>query len=50
VVARCVVGRVIFVGDAACYEDALTGEGISLAVKTGFGSNRCPDSGRACPL
>ena len=33
VVARRVVGRVLLVGDAAGYEDALTGEGISLAVK-----------------
>lgn len=29
---RRVVGRVLFVGDAAGYEDALTGEGISLAL------------------
>jgi flavin-dependent dehydrogenase len=28
-----VAGRVLLVGDAAGYEDALTGEGISLAVK-----------------
>jgi flavin-dependent dehydrogenase len=33
VVSRRVCGRVLFVGDAAGYEDALTGEGISLAVK-----------------
>lgn len=33
VVTRRVVGRVLLVGDAAGYEDALTGEGISLAVK-----------------
>lgn len=33
VVARRVTGRVLLVGDAAGYEDALTGEGISLAVK-----------------
>ena len=32
-VARRVLGRVLLVGDAAGYEDALTGEGISLAVK-----------------
>lgn len=32
-VARRVQGRVVLVGDAAGYEDALTGEGISLAVK-----------------
>ncbi|WP_117210233.1 NAD(P)/FAD-dependent oxidoreductase [Allorhizocola rhizosphaerae] len=33
VVSRRVAGRVLFVGDSAGYEDALTGEGISLAVK-----------------
>jgi flavin-dependent dehydrogenase len=33
VVAQRVAGRVLLVGDAAGYEDALTGEGISLAVK-----------------
>jgi flavin-dependent dehydrogenase len=33
VVARRVAGRVLLVGDAAGYEDALTGEGVSLAVK-----------------
>lgn len=33
VVSRRVSGRVLLVGDAAGYEDALTGEGISLAVK-----------------
>jgi len=33
VVERRVAGRVLLVGDAAGYEDALTGEGISLAVK-----------------
>jgi flavin-dependent dehydrogenase len=33
VVSRRVAGRVMLVGDAAGYEDALTGEGISLAVK-----------------
>lgn len=32
VVSRRVAGRVLLVGDAAGYEDALTGEGISLAV------------------
>lgn len=30
--ARRVAGRVLLVGDAAGYEDALTGEGVSLAV------------------
>lgn len=33
VVSRRVAGRVLLVGDAAGYEDALTGEGISLAFK-----------------
>ncbi len=33
VVSRRIAGRVLLVGDAAGYEDALTGEGISLAVK-----------------
>ena len=33
VVPRRVAGRVLLVGDAAGYEDALTGEGVSLAVK-----------------
>jgi flavin-dependent dehydrogenase len=33
VVSRRVEGRVLLVGDAAGYEDALTGEGVSLAVK-----------------
>ncbi|CAN5301684.1 NAD(P)/FAD-dependent oxidoreductase [soil metagenome] len=33
VVSRRVAGRVLLVGDAAGYEDALTGEGMSLAVK-----------------
>jgi flavin-dependent dehydrogenase len=33
VVGRRVAGRVLLVGDAAGYEDALTGEGVSLAVK-----------------
>jgi flavin-dependent dehydrogenase len=32
-VSRRVAGRVLLVGDAAGYEDALTGQGISLAVK-----------------
>lgn len=33
IVSRRVSGRVLLVGDAAGYEDALTGEGVSLAVK-----------------
>jgi flavin-dependent dehydrogenase len=33
VVSRRVAGRVLLVGDAAGYEDALTGEGMSLAVQ-----------------
>ena len=33
VVSRRIDGRVLLVGDAAGYEDALTGEGISLALR-----------------
>lgn len=33
VVSRRVAGRVLLVGDAAGYEDALTGEGVSLAIR-----------------
>lgn len=33
VVSRRVAGRVLLVGDAAGYEDSLTGEGVSMAVK-----------------
>jgi flavin-dependent dehydrogenase len=33
VVSRRVAGRVLLVGDSAGYEDALTGEGMSLAVR-----------------
>ena len=33
VVSRRVAGRVLLLGDAAGYEDAVTGEGINLAVK-----------------
>lgn len=33
VVSRRVAGRVLLIGDAAGYEDALTGEGVSLALK-----------------
>jgi flavin-dependent dehydrogenase len=33
VFSRRVAGRVLLVGDAAGYEDALTGEGVSLALK-----------------
>jgi flavin-dependent dehydrogenase len=33
VVSHRVAGRVLLVGDAAGYEDALTGEGVSLALK-----------------
>ena len=35
VVSRRVAGRVLLVGDAGGYEDAVTGDGISLAVKQG---------------
>ena len=48
-VSRRVAGRVLLVGDAAGYEDALTGEGISLAVKQAaaavrLSSTTCPSS------
>jgi flavin-dependent dehydrogenase len=33
IVSHHVAGRVLLVGDAAGYEDALTGEGMSLAIK-----------------
>ncbi|MBY0443568.1 MAG: NAD(P)/FAD-dependent oxidoreductase [Mycobacteriaceae bacterium] len=49
VVTRRVAGRVLFVGDAAGYEDALTGEGISLAIRQATAAvnaiaNDTPDS------
>ena len=47
VVSRRVAGRVLLVGDAAGYEDALTGEGVSLAVKQAAAAVRL--SPTTCP-
>ncbi|MET9800150.1 NAD(P)/FAD-dependent oxidoreductase [Streptomyces sp. NPDC006368] len=41
-----VAGRVLLVGDAAGYVDALTGEGISLAVASAGAAVRCLRAGR----
>lgn len=38
---RRVAGRVLFVGDAAGYVDALTGEGIAVALKSAHALVRC---------
>jgi len=45
-VLRRVAGRVLLVGDAAGYIDALTGEGISLALATAAELVRCVGGGR----
>ncbi|WP_128376479.1 NAD(P)/FAD-dependent oxidoreductase [Streptomyces cavernae] len=45
-VQRRVAGRVLLVGDAAGYQDALTGEGIALALATAGAAVRCVASGR----
>ncbi|WP_405775775.1 NAD(P)/FAD-dependent oxidoreductase [Streptomyces sp. NBC_00859] len=45
-VRRRVAGRVLFVGDAAGYVDALTGEGIALALATAGAAVRCLAAGR----
>ena len=45
-VRRRVAGRVLLVGDAAGYEDALTGEGISLALRTARILVECLVAGR----
>ncbi|MYW33122.1 monooxygenase, partial [Streptomyces sp. SID2119] len=39
-------GRVLLVGDAAGYTDALTGEGIALAVATATAAVGCLAAGR----
>ncbi|MEX0171013.1 NAD(P)/FAD-dependent oxidoreductase [Streptomyces sp. LMG1-1-1.1] len=39
-------GRVLFVGDAAGYVDALTGEGLTLALTAADALVRCLDEGR----
>ncbi|MBT2441774.1 NAD(P)/FAD-dependent oxidoreductase [Streptomyces sp. ISL-36] len=45
--ARCrVAGRVLFVGDAAGYVDALTGEGLTLALRAAAELVRCLREGR----
>ncbi|RKT02663.1 flavin-dependent dehydrogenase [Streptomyces sp. 3211.6] len=41
-----VAGRVLFVGDAAGYVDALTGEGLTLAVSAAGALVRCVREGR----
>ena len=43
---RRVVGRVLLVGDAAGYLDALTGEGIALGLATARAAVRCLTAGR----
>ncbi|MFD7881413.1 NAD(P)/FAD-dependent oxidoreductase [Streptomyces bauhiniae] len=45
-VRRRVAGRVLLVGDAAGYVDALTGEGIALALATAEAAVRCVAAGR----
>lgn len=45
-VRRRVAGRVLLVGDAAGYVDALTGEGIALALTTAEAAVRCLAAGR----
>ncbi|MFC0622885.1 NAD(P)/FAD-dependent oxidoreductase [Kribbella deserti] len=45
-VRRRVSGRVLLVGDAAGYVDALTGEGISVALRTSAELVRCVRAGR----
>jgi flavin-dependent dehydrogenase len=42
-----VAGRVLLVGDAAGYVDALTGEGIALALASAEAVVRCLRAGRA---
>lgn len=45
-VRRRVAGRVLLVGDAAGYVDALTGEGIALALATAEAAVRCVAAGQ----
>ncbi|KAB1142527.1 FAD-binding protein [Streptomyces luteolifulvus] len=45
-VQRRIAGRVFLVGDAAGYLDALTGEGIALALTTAQAAVRCLAGGR----
>ena len=44
-----VAGRVLLVGDAAGYVDAITGEGIALAIKEAAALVRCVVDGRLDP-
>ncbi|MER5468206.1 FAD-dependent monooxygenase [Streptomyces sp. NPDC002935] len=46
-VRRRVAGRVLLVGDAAGYVDALTGEGIALGLATAGAAVHCLAAGRA---
>ncbi|OON82951.1 NAD(P)/FAD-dependent oxidoreductase [Streptomyces tsukubensis] len=43
---RRTAGRVLLVGDAAGYTDALTGEGVALALATSAAAVRCLRAGR----
>lgn len=45
-VRRRTAGRVLLVGDAAGYVDALTGEGVALAMATAGAAVRCLAAGR----
>lgn len=45
-VRRRTAGRVLLVGDAAGYVDALTGEGVALALETAGAAVRCLAAGR----
>ncbi|HZG05928.1 MAG TPA: FAD-dependent monooxygenase [Streptomyces sp.] len=45
-VRRRVAGRVLLVGDAAGYVDALTGEGVALALASAEAAVRCLAAGR----
>ncbi|MBT2385088.1 FAD-dependent monooxygenase [Streptomyces sp. ISL-11] len=45
-VRRRVAGRVLLVGDAAGYVDALTGEGVALALATARAAVHCLTTGR----
>lgn len=45
-VRRRVAGRVLLVGDAAGYVDALTGEGVALALASAEAAVRCLRAGR----
>jgi flavin-dependent dehydrogenase len=42
-------GRVLFIGDAVCATDVLTGEGIGQALETGILAARAITEGRSAP-